>query len=265
MFAGFNLELLKNSDGNDIEFSKYSKRGEEHLKGQNEKYKKKLEDFIIEGTTDGTKLQSEWFPEIKADIFISHSHKDIELANGLAGWLNSKFNLKCFVDSNVWKNIDELLQKINNKYSEKRPFGNSGMLYNYEKSNKASQHVNIMLSIALQKMIDKTEAIFVLNTDKCIKKYGDVYETETYSPWIYTEIISTELMRKKSLSKYREKAILEHSDKNICNFSKSEYKSAYNISLDHLVNVDMSTLTKWSNSKIEDYPLDKLYKILKVL
>ncbi|GEP64205.1 toll/interleukin-1 receptor domain-containing protein [Clostridium beijerinckii] len=219
----------------------------------------------MNGTTDGTKLQEDWFPQVDSDIFISHSHKDIKLAQGLAGWLNQKFGLKCFIDANIWGYADELLEMINSKYSDKREDGNDGYLYNHTKCNTASKHVNVMLSIALQKMIDKTEAIFVLNTDNFIQKYGEVYKTGTYSPWIYTEIVCTELIRKKPLSEYRKQFLYEfaHQQDDIHkSYNESEYSAVYKVSIDHLKDINMQTLFDWEkNNTMDKYKLDKLYLI----
>ncbi|MBV4447918.1 hypothetical protein KM799_15090 [Clostridium tyrobutyricum] len=267
MFAGFNLDLLSNSnsDGSKIiNFDEFKEIGKNHLNKQNTNYKKALKNYIINGTTDGTKLQDDWFPQVNADIFISHSHMDIGLAQGLAGWLHKNFKLNCFIDSNVWGYADELLEIINSQYSDKREDNDGGYLYNHTKCNTASKHVSVMLSIALQKMIDKTEATFVINTNNFIQKYEDIYESATYSPWIYTEIVCTELVRNKPLSEYR-KQIVEFAKKSIQeSYDESQYSAAYKVSLEHLKNININTLCDWKNSKIKceyEYPLDKLYLI----
>lgn len=266
MFAGFNLDLSSNLNKNGskiINFDNYKEIGKNHLNQQKANFENTLKNYIIEGTVDGTKLQDDWFPQINADIFISHSHIDIDLAQGVAGWLHETFGLDCFIDSNVWGYADVLLEMINSKYSDKRDDNNGGSLYNHKKCNTAAKHVNVMLSIALQKMIDKTETTFVLNTDNVIQKYADVCDTKTYSPWIYTEIVCTELVRKKPLSEYRDGFMtLAQESVHKSSNDESEYSAAYKVSLDHLKDISVSTLCKWQNSKIQcDYELDKLYVI----
>ena len=262
MFAGFNLDLSKNQDDcgkKIIDFSYYRYQGEKHLNSQKADYENKLIEYVIygtEGIVDGTKLQDDWFPEIEADIFISHSHKDLELAQGFAGWLNSKFGLKCFIDTNVWGYADKLLDKINADYSDRRLDKDGSYLYNHHKCNIASKHVNVMLSIALQKMIDKLEATFVINTTNSVQRYADVHDNKTYSPWIYTEIICTEIIRKKSLSEYRKMPINKFAFESAAN----EYKAAYTIPLKHLIDIDSKILLKWEKDQRKpEYPLDILY------
>lgn len=57
---------------------------------------------------------------MKTDFFISHSHSDEKLANMIAGWLNDKFKLNYFIDSNVWGYSDNLIKELNARYRNKR-------------------------------------------------------------------------------------------------------------------------------------------------
>lgn len=112
-------------------------------------------------------------------------------------------------------------------------------------------------------IIDKSEITILLNTNSSIKKYKDIYQQTTYSPWIYSEIVCTEIVRKKPISEYRWKSFLEHS------FEKSQarndgFSAVYAVSLEHLEFLDILKLLEWK--KIYDkckvrYPLDYLYKL----
>ena len=198
MVTGYNLRF----DVENENFQEYVEIGENHLNLQKAKAMKFLKEYIINGIADGTKIEKDWFPQIDADIFISHSHADEPLAKGLAGWLYVNFGLKCFVDSCVWGYCDKLLEMINDDYSDRQKTSD-GCIYNHQKCNTASKHVNTILTIALHKMIDKTEVTFLLNTSNSISKYVDVYQQATYSPWIYSEIVCTEIVRKKQIAEYR--------------------------------------------------------------
>lgn len=152
MFTGYNL---KTNGSGQIDFLQYEELGRKHLAGQKVEFEKRIEDYVLNGVADGTQIEKDWFPMIEADIFISHSHSDDRLANGIAGWLNAKLGLKCFIDSCVWNYSDNLLENINSEFSDKRKNPNGGYLYDHEKCNVASKHVNIMLSIALQATVYK--------------------------------------------------------------------------------------------------------------
>ncbi len=85
MFAKFNLKMSEHllsaadyaSDGN-VQFVKSKTMARTAL----DKYLRK------DGSLDAAMIESDWFPEIEADVFISHSHKDKKLAINLAGYLS---------------------------------------------------------------------------------------------------------------------------------------------------------------------------------
>lgn len=270
MFSGFNAKL---TESNFKDFSKsfedYKKIGEEHINKKKAEVNKAIEEYANNNTNvvNGTKLQKDWFPLIEADIFISHSHADERLAIAFAGYLFDTFNLTCFIDSCVWGYADELLEKLNQIYSNKRTDKDGGVLYTHDKCNTVSKHVNTMLSIALQKMIDKTEAVMLLNTENSIINSGNIKHTETYSPWLYAEITCTDIVRKKPLIAYRDyKTIYKFASLNESGFLDLILIS-YDVSLNHLVDMDIKLLKKWEekfrNVNEDDryeYSLDALYE-----
>ena len=116
MYRGFNLSLKENCFTQDY-FEKIQKIGSESFSNQRVKIIKRISSFANgDGSLDGTKMQENWFPQIKADIFISHSHEDEELALALAGYLKDSFELTAFIDSCVWGYANDLLKMIDNKY-----------------------------------------------------------------------------------------------------------------------------------------------------
>lgn len=262
MVTGFNLEIKEKINP----YTQYIDDYEKMIGEYKTSIFENIDNYVIDGFVDGTKVEQDWFPKINADIFISHSHKDEALAKGLAGWIYKEFKLICFVDSCVWGYSDDLLEKINKKYSDwRRKEDGSGFLYNHFKSNMACKHVDTILTIALYKMIDKTETTFLLNTDNSISKYADVYNQSTYSPWIYSEIICTELIRKKPLADYRpeENEFLEHKE-NKRYYTENTIPVKYKTSLEHLVKIDYEDLNKWKKKYDEQrcsFPLDCLYDI----
>ena len=141
---------------------------------------------IKDSLINGTKLQEQWFPVdvewMNFDVFISHSHKDMTpVILPLASWMYEKLGLKCFVDSLFWLYADDLLKKMDEWYA-KQPDG----YYNYQTRNYTTSHVHAMLSMALMKMMAKTECVIFVDSDNSIKyQKGDA---QTPSPWIYEEI-----------------------------------------------------------------------------
>ena len=270
MFIGFDLHIDKNSEilHGKKTYSEYVKDGEKHLENQMANYKADLRAYITSKEIDGTKIQEEWFPEIEADIFISHSHEDKDLACALAGWFYDTFNLKCFIDSCVWGDSKVLLELMNSELSNKRVSEEGGYLYNHDSCNRVSQHVNVMLSIALQKMIDKVETVIVLNTDNAVRVCSNTEMNETYSPWIYSEIIASQLIRKKPLVTYRNYSRRYYRSDSIAMSESMQYAMnisiSYKVSLAHLRKLREIDLVNWSEQYCEkngcEYSLDVLYE-----
>lgn len=161
MYAAFNLINVRDVFNNRVPMNAYA----EYYKVLNDMdisatrsslSKYLLNDVII----DGKLMSEDWFPQINADVFLSHSHLDKEYAYAIAGWLNVNFGLKVFVDSAIWGCADELLSEIDNKYCM-----TGRGYYSYVNRNISTAHIHMMLSTALLKMIDETECLFFLNTE----------------------------------------------------------------------------------------------------
>lgn len=265
LFSGFNLTITPEFFGSDFE-ELSSFKG---LYKQEESVKNSICGLIRKDSLTASQISNEWFPDVKVDVFISHSHADKNLANALAGWLYKFFRIKAFVDSHFWSYAGDLLKEINDQFSNKRDDPNGGILYSHKKCIKASEHVNILLNAALHKMIDRTEAVFFLNTKNSIEVFNN-YDQEiysTYSPWIFSEILCTQLIRKKPLYEYRPKyRSFKHADSDELLLEKSDFVMPYEVSLDHLEEISENELNKWrhmDHSKFLGYPLDGLYSISK--
>lgn len=147
------------------------------------------------GALDGTKVIDDWFPIINADVFISHSHKDENLAISLAAWLYEQFGLNSFIDSTVWGYSNDLLRSLDEKYC----YNKNTKTFSYEKRNITTSHVHMMLTTALSNMIDKSECLFFLNTPNSITVDKEIIDNEdyTFSPWLYGELSTAMIVEKR--------------------------------------------------------------------
>ena len=99
MFAGFNLSM---SETEFEEISSFSLKGEELFNNQKKYVKDTLDKYVNpDGSLDAEMLEEDWFASENAHVFLSHSHSDENIVKKLAGFLFSKYGIKCFIDSCV--------------------------------------------------------------------------------------------------------------------------------------------------------------------
>jgi len=183
---------------------------------------------------------NDWFPSVKADVFISHSHKDEDLAIGLAGWLKNKLGISSFIDSCVWGYSPELLKKLDKRFCLK----DSGY-YDYDKRNITNGHVNMMLATSLTKMIDQCECIIFLNTPNSISCKGCIEKDGTESPWIYSEIEATRMLRVNLPERKQMMVKASMEDRSIALDEAMSVK--YDLDLKHLMLLEKEHIIKWRN------------------
>lgn len=258
MYRAYELKNLFFED--DYDFQKLRDSGLKQYEKVKNQIKTNIKSFILtNGHLDGTQMQNNWFPQIDADVFISHSHNDEPLAIAFSQWLNEKFGIKAFVDSCIWGNANDLLKKIDTDYCRPDKI-NKPNSYSYELRNYSTSHIQMMLSTALSMMIDKTECIIFLNTPNSVV---DGVFSITKSPWIYSEIVMTKLIRQRPISDYRNRAAMESLNEDYkCFSAKAKLTIEYALSKEHLRPLTCSDLNKWQINGWEyEYPLDNLYKI----
>lgn len=222
-----------------------------------------LSEYITEdGVINGTDLKEHWFSISKKDVFISHSHKDINKVIAFAGWLKTNFGLEAFIDSCSWGYCDELLNKIDKKYCY-NPKTNT---YNYTLRNYTTSHVHMMLSTALTEMINNTECIFFFNTPNSINLSEELDNVEkkqsTVSPWIYHELSVSTMVQ--ITPPPRRSFILEHCD-NSYSFSASGVTISYDVDkqLKSMIPITDDQMRKWAvEHDKQKHALDELYKLV---
>lgn len=160
-----------------------------------------------DGNIDAEQIVKAWFPVQEYDVFLSHSHADVETAIQFAVWLKKYLGLKVFVDSTVWGCADELLAQLDKKYCYKQNTGT----YDYDKRNKTTAHVHLMLAMALQEMINKSECFLFVDSGNSIDLSWRQAQ-ETKSPWIFEELKTTSIIEKIRPSRIVLREGLEHRD-----------------------------------------------------
>jgi hypothetical protein len=156
-----------------------------------------LASFATATTPDGADNSPKtWSPQIPADVFISHSRRDTELAAELAGWLSDVFELRPFMDSSISGNIDEVLVQIDNEC----PHAPSRDSESIERRNAATNHVHMMLASALGMMIDTTECVIFMNLPQ--PALAGQATNGTQSPWVYFELAMANMIRRRQPKRF---------------------------------------------------------------
>ena len=228
---------------------------------QPNKIKEQLEGYLSKYDTNNDCIEAEilwddWFPNISADVFISHSSRDSVVAENLAKYLKKNLGLKSFIDSEIWGHKDDLQRTLDKRHC---PIPNSST-FDYDCRNQTTAHVNRILSHALTRMIDKTECfIFIESSNSTVNETNHINQ-KTLSPWIFHELSIAEIIKPRDLERE-------------CNFAKAaSYKNlliearelniAYPIADTNLTHISHETLKFIeSKQKRKHDALDLLYTI----
>ena len=247
MYNAFNLKIDYNSfDDIDTDYIKNANKNNE------KKISNKLQKFIVEGgKIDSKIIEEDWFPDIKADIFISHSHKDENLAIQLQKWLYDNFNLTSFVDSTVWKYSRDLLNLIISKNEYYHSY--SELTYKFNETINISSHIDMILSTSLIKMIDKCECLFFLNTPESINEKTINNEPKSYSQWIYLENYICSIIKRNTPIRYNKSTEAFFSENII----------VYSINTKNMIEIISNDLCRWLSlyNSNNIHPLDILYTL----
>lgn len=259
LYSKFNLEMSNNFC--DSETRNYFYKGQQIYEKYQKDLNKQLKSLVFDGDKlDGTTIQKNWFDAMKADVFLSHSHKDIDQVKAFAGWLYENFNLVAFIDSCVWGYCDDLLKEIDNTFCK----NSEDNTYDYNLRNHTTSHVHIMLATAITEMIDNTECIIFINTPNAISLSNDIDKIQrgenkvTLSPWIYHELAMTSVIRRRELKDTRKKVKYEK-------FSESVgIEHEVNRYLKNMISINERELMLWKNKykKFNGFSLDLLYDIV---
>lgn len=214
---------------------------------------------LTNGSLDGAALQAQWFPLVEADVFISHSHTDAETVVILAGLLRKFFGISCFTDTTVWGYGATLLRKLDGEHCTNGPDS-----YSYEARNLSTSHVYLMLAGALSKMIDRTECVFFLNSPASVEP--GLVMNATLSPWLYFEVLSTQLVRKRQPSDHlaRQQTIQKSFSDTGEKLITEALTMTHQIELGHLTPLHLSAafFRRWlAQAAGYQFRLDALYRL----
>jgi hypothetical protein len=220
---------------------------EDFLKQNEAKVHAELDDFYFkEGVLDGNLLQKTWFPFLDdSHIFLSHSHKDKRLAEAIAFLCNQILGINVFIDSQVWGYADDLLRKVDDKFSYQKETDT----YSYSTRNRTTCNIYLILQNSLNCMIDKSECLLFLNTQNTIDEFAnaDQIDRRTSSPWIMSELQFSDMVRKREHPyANRSSLVTEGSVKKAKSISNAyNFEISHIVSIDHLIQRNLNDLFEW--------------------
>ncbi|MGL2896438.1 TIR domain protein [Helicobacter pylori] len=111
-------------------------------------------------------------PQLKnAQVFLSHSHADINKALEVKNYLENQIKRKVFIDSLFWDYKDDVLNK----------------LAEYDDISKIKDAFTLILRESLQDMIEKCPYFVFLQSSNSVSFNQNLLKI-TYSAWIYEEL-----------------------------------------------------------------------------
>jgi len=142
---------------------------------------------------DADAIAARLFAVEKADVFLSHAHRDHDAVVALAVTLE-KLGLNVFVDACVWGDVYALLLKVDQARAE-LPLQPG--LFDYTRATRNAANMYMILNVALQRMIDQSELLLFLDSNAV--RVQDYVEGEAYigSPWIFAELMFAQMVARR--------------------------------------------------------------------
>lgn len=251
MYRGFNLEEVKT----ERMIAQFQAKGQALYNKNKDLVLDKFKEFVKSNIyLNGSDIEALFFPQINADVFISHSHKNEDKVIALAGMLHEKFGITSFIDSCLWKSAKDLQKILDEEHSWNDP--NDKKTYSYAQVGFSASHAHMMLSVALSKMIDRTECIIFYNTPQAVLPY--MKGSNTSSPWIYSEITTTQIINKKIPPRRTAEYARLYSNGGYVNES---LQLIYQLDLSHLTPISVISFEEWigTTARTPEEALDSLY------
>lgn len=165
------------------------------FKNRNKQRLVAIKDYILndDNLIDADAIAKDLFPTEEADVFLSHTHQNHDAVVALAVKLEG-LGLKVFVDSCVWGDVYALLHEVDQIRSI---IQGETRRYHYERTVRTSANMYMILNVALQRMMDQSELLLFLDTKAA--RVEDYVNGEAYigSPWIFSELMFAQMVRRK--------------------------------------------------------------------
>lgn len=116
--------------------------------------------------------------------------------------------------------------------------------YDYQKRNLTTSHVHAMLTSAIMQVMDLSEVVIFVNTYNSVPVLENTLSGKkeyTFSPWIYEEVLFTELLRKKEWFEHRILNLSEKFESKV----EQDFEIAYELPKNNMISIDINIIREW--------------------
>ena len=135
------------------------------------------------------------FPYAEGSIFISHFYDERDYAMKIRDRISAETGLKCFIDSEVWGSVYDLLDALQGHVKKWNMRSirtdNISQVYSLEECNDVAKNVFSILSLALQDVVLHSPVFIFVSEEKAEQKIKD--QILVGSPWVAQEIYTSSL------------------------------------------------------------------------
>ena len=186
---------------------------------------------------NGDELIESFFPSKCCHVFLCHSGLDEDRVKLFAQWLKENFDIISFIDSDLWGGVEQLKQEIEDCKKKTNDCFSYGI----------SEHAHVMLCHALTKMIDYAECFIFLKSSNSSTSQQSSKKTGTFSPWIFYELTSVEMIRENH--SHRKSLPVELCEKELQDEREEDNSDACAHSVDKEENGDANALRENKDGK----------------
>lgn len=132
-------------------------------------------------------IKSLVFPQSQFDFFVSHYHKNCEIAKKFSDKLYRNLNFSSFIDSQYWGKVTNLYQ------SYEKTFLSEFHNVDVKEQMEFWTNISMILVSSLMEMINSTDYFIFIDEQDNFDKIGK--SIDVFSPWVHLELMCSNLFK----------------------------------------------------------------------
>lgn len=136
---------------------------------------------------DVNTIKSLVFPQSQFDFFVSHYHKNCEIAKEFSDKLYRNLKFSSFIDSQYWGKVTNLYQ------SYEKTFLSEFHNVDVKEQMEFWTNISMILVSSLMEMINSTDYFIFIDEQDNFDKIGK--SIDVFSPWVHLELMCSNLFK----------------------------------------------------------------------